>query len=361
MTLGLPGPVLIIGSGLIGGSIGLALSAAGEHVLVSDSSPGTERLAHEMGVGEPFDGTEEEPALVIVAAPPDVAGALVAQALARFPRAVVTDVASVKQSVLDDVAAHAVPDHLPRYAGAHPMAGREVAGVIGARGDLFRARTFVVVPHESSEERAIDAVARLGAALGSTVVQMGPQEHDLAVAHVSHLPQMVSSLLAASLLSAPEDALDLAGQGLRDTTRIAQSDPRLWVEILGGNAATLAPLVSRLRERLADLERALDGEPDRLPLGRLIADGNAGTARIPGKHGGSREKFASVTILVPDAPGELGRLLSDMGAIDVNLEDLRLEHGSGSRVGLAHIAVAHDTLDRLHERLPARGWTIVEG
>ncbi|MFC7457912.1 prephenate dehydrogenase [Brachybacterium sp. GCM10030267] len=361
-------PVRIIGTGLIGGSLGLALRRAGATVQVEDISPGTTALAVELGVGSLPAAGDEDPALVVVAAPPDVAAQVIADSLRRWPSALVTDVASVKATVLEGVRAQADPGDLPRYIGAHPMAGREVSGVISARSDLFHGRPFVVVPHAQTRAGAVSVLKGLATEIGAVPVVMDPRAHDIAVAHVSHVPQVLASLLASTLLEPTEEALGLAGQGLRDTTRIADSDPRLWVEILGANAEAVGTVLRSVRDRADDVLEALDslaGTPDpavgsRRALADLVADGNRGVRRIPGKHGGATDAFATVVVLVPDSPGELGRLLTEMGEIGVNLEDLRLEHTIGQPVGLAHIAVDASREDLLTRSLAERGWTVAD-
>lgn len=364
-----PSPVRIIGTGLIGGSLGLALRRAGAEVQVEDVSPGTAALAVELGVGSLPTDTDPEPALVVVAAPPDVAARLVADALRRWPGALVTDVASVKGTVLEGLRGLAEPAELRRYVGSHPMAGREVSGVISARSDLFQGRPYVVVPHETSAPEASSMLRGLATEIGAVPVTMAADAHDTAVARVSHVPQVMASLLAASLLGSTEQGLGLAGQGLRDTTRIADSDPRLWVEILGANAAAVGEVLREVRGRTDEVLAALDtlaGDPDpgtgsRRALADLVTEGNRGVRRIPGKHGGGTDSFAAVRVLVPDSPGALGRLLTEMGEIGVNLEDLRLEHSLGQPVGIAHIAVEATREELLTRSLTARGWTVAEG
>src|SRR5699024_8219322 len=363
-----PSPVRIIGTGLIGGSLGLALRRAGVEVQVEDASPGTAALAVELGVGELPGPDAPDPALVLVAAPPDVAAMLVDRALRRWPDALVADVASVKATVLDGLRGLSRPEDLPRYIGAHPMAGRETSGVIAARADLFLGRPFVVVPHEGTDPRAVSALRGLATEIGSVPTTMDAAAHDLSVAHVSHVPQVMSSLVAATLLAPDEPALGLAGQGLRDTTRIADSDPRLWVEILGANAGAVGHVLGGVRDRLDEVMAALEtlqGDPDpgtgsRRALADLIAAGNRGVRRIPGKHGGATDAFAVVVVLVPDRPGELARLLTEIGQIGVNLEDLRLEHELGREVGLAHIAIDAAREDLLTRELAERGWRVAE-
>lgn len=361
-----PSPVRIIGTGLIGGSLGMALRRAGVQVQVEDVSPGTAALAVELGVGELPAAGDRHPELVLVAAPPDVAASIVDRALRRWPDALVADVASVKTTVLEGLRRLARPEDLPRYVGAHPMAGREVSGVIAARADLFQGRPFVVVPHEETLADAVSVLKGLATEIGSVPIVLDAAAHDTAVAHVSHVPQVISSLLATTLLEPSEQALGLAGQGLRDTTRIADSDPRLWVEILGANAGAVGEVLSSVADRLEAVRGALatlEGDPDpgtgsRRALADLIAEGNRGVRRIPGKHGGATDAFTTLVVLVPDRPGELARLLTEIGQIGVNLEDLRLEHELGREVGLAHVAIDAAREDLLTRELAVRGWRV---
>ena len=165
----------------------------------------------------------------------------------RFPNATVTDVGSVKAAALVDAAAKA-PDQLDRYVGSHPMAGSEQSGPLGARADLFDGRAWAVTPHPSSRPDAVDAVERLAQASGAFAVRMTPAEHDEAVAMISHVPQVASSVVAGLLTTAAEDHLVLAGQGLRDVTRIAAGDPVLWSQILSANAEPVARLLHEAAE-----------------------------------------------------------------------------------------------------------------
>lgn len=368
-VVGTKGPVLVVGTGLLGASIGLALRGAGVDVLLSDTSPTSLRLAQDMGAGRPLDG--EVPALVVVATPPDVVGECVVEALRRFPRAVVTDVASVKSAVMDDVIGAARragdPELAARYVGSHPMAGRERSGAGSADTDLFQGRPWVLVPHDFSSVEALLAVRTLATDLGGIVTRMDAETHDRAVALVSHVPQLVSSLLGARLEEAPSAALGLAGQGLRDTTRIAASDPRLWTAILAGNAGPVVEVLEAVAADLDDLLTHLRAAAELGPLeggsvgvvNRVMTAGNRGVARIPGKHGGLPRRYAEVEVLVPDEPGALGRLFSDFGLIGVNIEDLVLEHSSGQRVGLARVMVDPARARDAEVELEGRGWRII--
>ena len=372
----LTGPVLIIGSGLLGASIGLGLRAAGcEDVYVQDISPTAEAGAQDIGAGTSFSSLSEQeraafaPQLVVVAAPPDVAGIVCAQALRMYgprpetgyPGATVTDVASVKVRPLADVLASGAD--ASRYVGSHPMAGREKSGPVAARGELFQARPWIICEHDSVRPECVRLVRSVAVELGAIVTSLSVEEHDQTVALISHVPQAMSSLLASRLQDTPLYALSLAGQGLRDTVRIAASDPTLWVQIFAANAE---PIVQTLYGVRDDLNRLISTLEDpaasgaRLDLAQLMSEGNAGVARIPGKHGTAPAAFATMTVLVDDTPGTLARLLAEIGELGANIEDLRLEHSTGAPVGMAEISVNPSILESLVRDLSARGWRVVK-
>lgn len=356
--------VLIRGTGLIGTSLGIALSRKGYAVSLTDPSPTAEGLARDLGAGRLAADTGAVPDLVIVAAPPDVAAQVVADSLATWPAAVVTDVASVKGAVLS--ALQRWGTDLVRYVGSHPMAGRERTGAGHARGDLFEGRAWVVVPSPVSSEAAVRLVTAVARDTGSAVSVMNATAHDEAVAAISHLPQVAASLVASQLRSLEDQALALAGQGVRDVTRIAASEPRLWTQILAGNAEAVRAVLSRVQAELAELVEALDGLADPHSEGHLavinraITHGNNGVARIPGKHGAGPAAYVPVTAVVPDTPGELARLLTDVGEAGVNLEDLRIDHGIGQPFGLAEIMVVPAAAEHLQAALEARGWRVLD-
>ncbi|PFG31092.1 prephenate dehydrogenase [Paramicrobacterium agarici] len=349
--------VRIVGTGLLGASIGLALTDKGLDVALADASPSQLRLAIDYGAGRAAAPTDD-PDLIVVAVPPDVVADVIAAELAQYPRAVVTDVASVKTGPYLDLTSRGLD--LSLYIGSHPMAGRERGGAISARADLFVGRPWVVCRDASTPRRALAIIEDLALDLGATPIEMTPDQHDEAVGLVSHVPQLVASLLAARLVDAPDEALRLSGQGLRDTVRIASSTPELWVQILGANSAPVAEALSALRSDLDAIIGALE-DTDAVGARRRIADaiaaGNVGVARLPGKHGQDR-RFAQIVVMVDDTPGQLGKLLTELGEINVNMEDLRLEHSPGTAVGLAEISVLPEVKQRTIEDLEARGWRI---
>ena len=358
----LNGPVVVVGTGLLGTSIGLGLRGRGVAVFLSDPSPTNQAVAVDIGAGLPLarlDG--ERPELVVVAAPPDVTAAVVQRALADYPEATVLDIASVKAGILAELRASGAD--LSRYVGTHPMAGREKSGPVAARGELFTSMPWVLCPAEETLPPAVQAARALAGDLGAVVSEFGAEEHDEAVALVSHVPQVVSSLVASRLQATPLHALSLAGNGLRDVTRIAASDATLWVQILGANADKVVEILHGVREDLNRVIGTLENPTApgaRLDLAQLISEGNAGQSRIPGKHGGPPQAYSWLTVLVDDTPGQIARLLTEIGEIGVNLEDLRLDHSSGQNVGMVEISVLPSKHELLIEALNDRGWRVLQ-
>lgn len=356
------GRVLIIGTGLMGTSVGLALQAADVEVLLTDADASHLRLAVSLGAGMSLSDDSPDPDLVIVGVPPALLGRIVADALHRYPNAIVTDLGSVKAQAAADVRELA-PDAADRYAGGHPMAGSEQSGPLAARDGLFDGRAWAVTPHPGSGSLAVETVEALATTCGAFPVRMTPAEHDEAVALVSHVPQVAASVIAGLLATAAEDHLQLAGQGLRDVTRIAAGDPAMWTQILQANARPVARLLHEAAQDLQQLAVTLDkvdgsGADEIDPLRGTLERGGTGVRRLPGKHGAQREAFALVPVLLPDQPGELARLFANVGEAGVNIEDIRIDHSPGTPAGLAELAVAPSALPKLLEALEQHGWAV---
>ena len=352
------GQVHIIGAGLLGTSIGLALRQQNVDVSITDASPANESLAIDFAAGRKLEA-QDEVALVVVCVPPDVTAKTVIQALRDFPAAVVTDVASVKRTVLTELLASDADR--TRYVGSHPMAGREKGGTLAGRADLFVGRPWVIAIEDDTVSDAAQTVEQLALDLGSTPIRMSAQEHDHAVALISHTPQLISSLLAAQLASAEDKDLSLSGQGLRDTTRIAASDPRLWLQILSANSEELLPVLKSFEKDLEQVIEALEhvGTSGSLSkLGKVLEAGNLGISRLPGKHGSTNTSYAQVVVMIDDKPGELARLLTEIGAAGLNVEDLNLDHASGAQVGLVELSVLPTIEDKLVSTLRTNGWKL---
>lgn len=351
------GTVRVVGAGLLGSSIGHALSALGVDVALADASPAQLRLAVDYGAGR-LARDDDRPALIVVAVPPDVTADVVEHELVAHPGVVVTDVASIKLEPLHTLRARGVD--LTHYIGSHPMAGRERGGAIAARADLFIGRPWVVCRDEETPASDLALVEGLALDVGAMPVEMTPEEHDRSVALVSHVPQLVASLLAGRFVDAPDESLRLAGQGVRDTTRIASSAPELWVQILGANAQPVVDVLDAFADDLRAVASALRA-PDSPGALRAVADtirrGNDGVERLPGKHGQNR-RYEQIVVMVDDTPGQLGRLFGELGELEVNVEDLRLEHSPGAQFGLAEISVEPASALRAETGLTERGWKI---
>ena len=353
------GSVHIIGTGLLGASIGLALAERDVDVTLEDASPTALALAADYGAGRQRTTDDALPALVVVATPPDVTADVVHRALETFPDAIVTDVASVKNAPYQELRRRGID--LTHYIGSHPMAGRERGGAVMARADLFVGRPWVICRDEETPAVALAVVEALALDAGATPIEMTPEEHDASVGIVSHLPQVVSSMLAARLVDASDQAVGLAGQGLRDATRIASSDPELWVQILSANNDTVVALLEALQQDLVAFVAALrdaDEPGAKRTIANLMAAGNRGVRRIPGKHG-SQERFTTLTAIIDDRPGQLARFLTDLGDLGINMEDLQLEHSPGAQIGFAQVGVVSEVAEQATTDLTERGWRIL--
>ena len=243
----------IVGAGLLGTSVGLALAGTGWRVRVADVDEAAQRLAAELGAGE--EGwCNADPDLVLLCVPPATVGAVMEQVMRLFHTSTISDVSSIKTE----------PERyaetlgcLSRFVGGHPMAGRERSGAVAAQADLFDARPWAICPPTAAEPDRVALVEQLARDCGADPLLIDAGSHDRAVALVSHLPQVVASALAGQLGDADAVTMTLAGQGLRDTVRIAGSDTDLWVDILSANAVTLAPLVAQLASELGEVGAAL--------------------------------------------------------------------------------------------------------
>jgi prephenate dehydrogenase len=372
--------VAVIGTGLIGTSIALALRAHGAGVWLADDDPEAARLAVNLGAGEPLPEAAYAD-VAVIAVPPDAVAATLAGAQARglagSPGSAglarcYTDVASVKQ--LPVAQARALGCDLTSYVPGHPLAGREKHGPAAARADLFLGRTWALCPGPETSSQAIETVTELVRACGAVPMRTDPATHDRWVALISHAPHLVAAAMAARLEGAPADALELAGQGLRDVTRIAAGDTALWTQILAANAAPVARVLTEVAADLAEAARALTDRPDgpegakgskgsegakgSKSVAALLDRGQAGVTRIPGKHGGQAPEFTAIQVVIRDQPGELARLFDAAGAAGVNIEDVRIEHSPGLPVGVAELSVRPAQAGPLLNALEAEGWPV---
>lgn len=347
---------LVVGSGLIGTSIALGLRANGDDVLLADADPAALETAMDKSGGRAWDGAESVD-VVIVATPPAATSDVIRDMAQRQDHAVIVDVCSVKCSVFDRLS------DLPRQAqerlvGSHPMAGREVSGARGAQSNLFVDRPWVITRGAHSSDEAVAAVRDVVVRLGAVPVERTMADHDRAVALVSHTPQVVASVLAAQLGDAAPADVELAGQGLRDTIRIAGSEPALWTQILLGNAGAVADQVNRVASGLSAAADAIRRGDERA-VTEIITAGGTGRDQLPGKHGTARTDVVTSVVRVEDKPGELARLFAVAAAAQVNLEDVRIDHSLGRMTGLVELTVAPGSATALTAALDSAGFKVV--
>jgi prephenate dehydrogenase len=351
--------VAIVGTGLIGTSIALALRERGADVLLSDRDEASVQLAVELGAGSVLPAGDPGPVragLAVLAVPPAAVAATLCDVQKRGLARAYTDVASVKASPLAEAAE--LGCDLATFVAGHPLAGRERSGPAAARADLFLGRPWALCPTPESGPAAVETVTALARALGAEPLTVDAAEHDRAVALVSHAPHVVAAAMAARLGAGSATALSMSGQGVRDVTRIAAGDPQLWTGILGTNAEPVADVLAAVAADLASAASALRAGLAAGPVTDLLHRGNAGRAKIPGKHGGRQSPYAIVSVLIPDRPGELALLFQAAGVAGVNIEDVVIEHSPGRPVGVVELSVKPAAAQRLAEELRSRGWSV---
>jgi prephenate dehydrogenase len=348
--------IRIVGSGLIGTSIGLGLAAKGVEVEMVDIDPKAQKLAQDL-IASQSGARTLNPAVVLFAIPASSLSETLESEYALNPESIFIDIASVKTKPQLEVSRSSIPKS--RFLATHPMAGREVGGAANARADLFQGRSWIFASTYSDGSKVDSDALAAGLwmidLLGGSAIEMSAQEHDKAVALVSHLPQIVASLLAAQLNGAAGDQLDLAGAGLRDTTRIAASDPKLWQEIISSNADHLLPLLINLQNDLGSFIKRLESNES---VEGFIEAGNLGRSRIPGKHGGKARDYTMLPVVIEDKPGQLAALFDECAKAKVNVEDLTIEHSPGQFTGLITLALSAKDAQVLQEHLEKSGWNV---
>ncbi len=343
------GKVRIVGSGLIGTSIGLGLVQRGIAVEMVDSDPLAQALANDLTGGV----VVVDPELVILALPTSALSQVIQSEINLNPQSIFMDVGSVKSEVVLQVKTFSGLSK--RFLPTHPMAGREIGGAGSARADLFQGRSWILTPEADCAPESKNLVLELITILGATPIELSAEDHDAAVAKISHLPQIAASLVAKQLTGTPAEWMELAGQGLRDTTRIAGSDEKLWKEIIYSNRTEISELLISLQNDLTQMIKSLD---DPAKIADLIAAGRDGKALIPGKHGGKAREYSYLPIVIDDKPGQLGAIFNECAAMQVNVEDLNIEHSPGQLSALITLSLSADDADKLSAHLTSIGWNV---
>jgi prephenate dehydrogenase len=343
------GKVRIVGSGLIGTSIGLGLVQRGIAVEMVDSDPSAQALARDLTGGV----VVVDPDLVIFALPTSRLSQVIQNEIAINPQSTFMDVGSVKKEVVLQVKTFSGLSS--RFLPTHPMAGREIGGASSARADLFQGRSWILTPEADCAPESKNLVLELITLLGATPIELSALDHDAAVAKISHLPQIAASLVAKQLAGTPAEWMELAGQGLRDTTRIAGSDEKLWKEIIYSNRAEISELLISLQNDLTQMIKSLN---DPAKIAELIAAGRDGKAMIPGKHGGKAREYSYLPIVIDDKPGQLGAIFNECAAMQVNVEDLNIEHSPGQLSALITLSLSAEDAEKLSAHLTSIGWNV---
>ena len=328
-TTGLGGPVALIGAGLIGGSLGLALRGNGvaSEVRGVDPAPGAIEAALERGaitvgchdIAQAVDGAE----IVVVCAPVGEIPGLVQQVLATAGEGtVVTDVGSAKSEVLAQLSAA----ERERFCGGHPVAGGERSGMDGARPDLFEGATWFLTPTGETRPDLLARVHGMVSSIGAVPVAVDAEVHDHLMALVSHLPHVMASALmrqAASTAPQGREALRSAGPSFRDLTRVAGANPRLWADILLSNRDAVLAETRRHRADLAEVEAALE-IGDREWLEGFFGSAAEGRGRLLAQEEAVGGDVTRLTVEVPNRPGVLSEIATALGHAHINIEDLHL-------------------------------------
>ncbi len=349
---GSTGRAMIFGTGLIGGSVGMALRQRGWHVSGVDTAEGV--AAHAVRLGAlSAEGVDTRADLVVVATPVHVAGEVVADILSSGewnPRAVITDVGSVKGPLVASV------DH-PYFIGGHPMAGSEQVGVDGASGELFVGATWVLTPTAATDPAAYAQLRNVLADLGADVVALAPAQHDSLVAVVSHVPHLTAATLMALAADLGEEhaaLLQLAAGGFRDMTRIAAGQPSIWPDICDDNAHAIVETFDLLIEALVAMRRRVaDHDHDSLLeiLGRAATARRALADDLPRPEG-----LVEVRVPVPDRIGVIAEITTLATELAVSLFDIEIAHSVEGDRGVLVLVVDGSAAPSLLDALTERGY-----
>ena len=344
--------IRIIGAGLIGASIGLAAKQRGDSVTFEDLNSENLRVAQDLVGGDPKSSS---PDLVVIATPPKQALTVLLEEFERNPQAMFIDICGLKSELVHEI--ESFSELASRFCGSHPMAGRELSGPTAARADLFQGATWVLTPTSQTDPAVVEAARKLASDLGA-IVQVVPADlHDEVISTVSHLPQLMSTILARALTHRTDDELGLSGQGLRDVTRLAESNAKLWADLLIRNRRNVSMDLERVQKEIAEALIHLAKQDD-LELEKFISKGNLEKSRIPGKHGGKSRDYVYLPIVIEDKAGQLAAIFDECAVARVNVEDLFIEHSPGQETGLITLALSQDDANILRPHLVEKNWRV---
>jgi prephenate dehydrogenase len=342
----------LVGTGLIGGSLGLALRHRGWFVTGRDTD---ERRAEEaLGAGAvDAVGDDPEAQVAFVAVPVALAAHEAHRLLAddrRRPDLVVSDVSGVKAAVVDAVGHQ-------RFVGGHPMAGSEQVGLDGAHRDLFVGVSWVLTPTVATDLDAFECLRGVVTSLGADVVVLSPEDHDRMVAMVSHVPHLVAAtLMNAAADGAREDAalLRLAAGGFRDMTRVAAGQPGIWPDICADNGPAILAALDQILGDLASV-RSLVASTDRAGLLDVLERASAARRALPAR-ATRPDNLSEVRVPVPDRQGVIADIASRANASGVNIYDIEIAHSAEGPQGVMVLVVETALAAELCRVLNAAGY-----
>jgi prephenate dehydrogenase len=343
-----PGRAVVVGTGLIGGSIGMRLRAVGWHVTGRDRDPARADRALELGALDAV-GDDAEATITFVATPVAAIATEARRALGAGG-GLVTDVGGVKASVVE-----AVDDG--RFVGGHPMAGSEQEGVEGANADLFQGATWVLTPTEGTDAAAYAQVRQIVGTLGAEVVTLPPDRHDKLVAVVSHVPHLTAAALMRLADERSEEhraLLRLAAGGFRDMTRIASGHPGIWPDICSDNRTAIVDVLDELTAALQHL-RDVVAVDDRKELLAALEQARSARVNLPARFRTAAD-LSEVRIPVPDRPGVVADVAILAADLDVNIVDLEIAHSTEGPQGVLVLLIESASVDLFRGGLIARGY-----
>ncbi len=339
----------IVGTGLVGGSIGLALRARGWHVSGRDADPARARRAGEIGAVDAV-GSDPEATITFIATP---AGAVVQAARAPLGEGrIVTDVSGIKAPIVDALSQ-------PRFVGGHPMAGSEQEGIEGADPDLFEGATWVLTPTVTTDPEAYAVVQATVASLGATVVAVPPRRHDDLVAMVSHVPHLAAATLmnlAADTALEHGTLLRLAAGGFRDMTRVAAGHPGIWPDVCTENRDAILAVLDQLLASLGEV-RAVVADRDRDGLLKLLERARDARINLPVGSPPPSETV-EVRVPIPDRPAVLAEITTLLGELGINIYDFEIAHSVEGDRGVLVLVVAAQAIPVVREVLGGRGYRL---
>lgn len=357
--------IVIIGVGLIGGSLGMAVRKhkLANQVVGIDIDEHSLALAKELGAVCTYslDYTPVRDADLVVLAAPIFSNLKILESIRGYlpPQAVVTDVGSTKGEFVAQ-AEKLLSNNA--FVGGHPMAGAETAGVGGADPYLFENAIYLLTPTKRTNLQALERVRTLVEGVGAKSLVLDPETHDKITAAISHLPHIAAAALvqtAAELAEEHPMTLALAAGGFKDTTRIASGNPGLWKDICFSNKEQVIEMIDRFTASLTAMKRALVSDSEH-EFEQQLYEAKTVRDQIPAKMKGYWPFLDEIIVTIPDRPGMIGEVAVVLGGQNVNIDDieiLRVREGEGGtlRLGFAQTGSAEKAVRILNKHgFPAR-------